>query len=145
MQWKQALLHFEQYLKIERGLSINSINSYSLDVQALVLFHKENSSCTPLNCSKEDVQHFLYEEAKEVEARSQARRISGLKSFFNFLIFEGYREDSPIDLIESPKLAQKRYYLFPKSSNCWIALTLVMHKGIETEPLLKHFMEVDYV
>ena len=107
MQWKQALVHFEQYLKIERGLSVNSINSYSLDVQALVIFHKENDSCTPLNCSKEDVQRFLYEEAKEVEARSQARRISGLKSFFNFLIFEGYRENSPIDLIESPKLGRK--------------------------------------
>ena len=107
MQWKQALVHFEQYLKIERGLSVNSINSYSLDVQALVIFHKENDSCTPLNCSKEDVQRFLYEEAKEVEARSQARRISGLKSFFNFLIFEGYRKNSPIDLIESPKLGRK--------------------------------------
>ncbi|MDB9899507.1 tyrosine recombinase [Flavobacteriaceae bacterium] len=107
MQWKQALVHFEQYLKIERGLSVNSINSYSLDVQALVIFHKENDSCTPLSCSKEDVQRFLYEEAKEVEARSQARRISGLKSFFNFLIFEGYRENSPIDLIESPKLGRK--------------------------------------
>ena len=107
MQWKQALVHFEQYLKIERGLSVNSINSYSLDVQALVIFHKENVSCTPLNCSKEDVQRFLYEEAKEVEARSQARRISGLKSFFNFLIFEGYRKNSPIDLIESPKLGRK--------------------------------------
>ena len=107
MQWKQALVHFEQYLKIERGLSVNSINSYYLDVQALVIFHKENDSCTPLNCSKEDVQRFLYEEAKEVEARSQARRISGLKSFFNFLIFEGYRKNSPIDLIESPKLGRK--------------------------------------
>ena len=107
MQWKQALVHFEQYLKIERGLSVNSINSYSLDVQALVIFHKENDSCTPLNCSKDDVQRFLYEEAKKVEARSQARRISGLKSFFNFLIFEGYRENSPIDLIESPKLGRK--------------------------------------
>ena len=107
MQWKQALVHFEQYLKIERGLSVNSINSYSLDVQALVIFHKENDSCTPLNCSKEEVQRFLYEEAKEVEARSQARRISGLRSFFNFLIFEGFRENSPIELIESPKLGRK--------------------------------------
>ena len=42
-----------------------------------------------------------------MEARSQARRISGLKSFFNFLIFEGYRKNSPIDLIESPKLGRK--------------------------------------
>jgi len=107
MQWKEVLVHFEQYLKIERGLSVNSIISYSLDVQALMIFHKENDSCTPLSCSKEDVQRFLYEEAKEVEARSQARRISGLKSFFNFLIFEGYRENSPIDLIESPKLGRK--------------------------------------
>jgi integrase/recombinase XerD len=49
----------------------------------------------------------LYEEAKEVEARSQARRISGLKSFFNFLVFENYIKRSPIDLIESPKLGRK--------------------------------------
>lgn len=107
MQWKQALQHFEQYLKIERGLSVNSIESYCLDVEALMYFNKKNTSCTPLNCSKDDVQRFLYEEAKQVEARSQARRISGLKSFFNFLIFEGYREESPIDFIESPKLGRK--------------------------------------
>ena len=107
MQWKEALKNYEQYLKIERGLSLNSINSYCLDVQALVSFHSENDSCTPLNCSKEDVQNFLYEEAKEVEARSQARRISGLKSFFNFLVFENYIKTSPIDLIESPKLGRK--------------------------------------
>ena len=107
MQWKEALKHYEQYLKIERGLSLNSISSYCIDVQALESFHSENDSCTPLNCSKEDVQRFLYEEAKEVEARSQARRISGLKSFFNFLVFENYIKTSPIDLIESPKLGRK--------------------------------------
>ena len=107
MHWKQTLQHFEQYLKIERGLSMNSIHSYRLDVEALMFFIEENPSCTPQNCSKEDIQRFLYEEAKKVEARSQARRISGLKSFFNFLIFEGYREDSPVDLIESPKLGRK--------------------------------------
>lgn len=107
MQWKEALKHYEQYLKIERGLSLNSISSYCLDVQALESFHLENDSCTPLSCSKEDVQRFLYEEAKKVEARSQARRISGLKSFFNFLVFENYIKTSPIDLIESPKLGRK--------------------------------------
>ena len=50
---------------------------------------------------------FIYEESKFQSPHTQSRRISGLKSFFNFLIFEGYREDSPIDLIESPKLGQK--------------------------------------
>tara|TARA_B100000767_G_scaffold275659_1_gene314114 strand:+ start:21290 stop:22186 length:897 start_codon:yes stop_codon:yes gene_type:complete len=107
MNWKESLEHYEHYLKIERGLSKNSIASYILDVQSLMIFYSENNSCTPIICSKEDIQHFLYEEAKIVEARSQARRISGLKSFFNFLVFEGYRETSPIDLIESPKLGRK--------------------------------------
>ena len=107
MNWKESLKQYEHYLKIERGLSENSILSYVLDVQALMIFYSENTSITPLNCSKEDLQQFLYEEAKNIEARSQARRISGLKSFFNFLVFEGYRESSPIDLIESPKLGRK--------------------------------------
>lgn len=107
MNWKESLKQYEHYLKIERGLSENSILSYVLDVQALMIFYSENTSITPLNCFKEDVQQFLYEEAKNIEARSQARRISGLKSFFNFLVFEGYRESSPIDLIESPKLGRK--------------------------------------
>jgi integrase/recombinase XerD len=107
MNWKESLKQYEHYLKIERGLSDNSILSYVLDVQALMIFYSENTTRTPLNCSKEDVQQFLYEEAKNVQARSQARRISGLKSFFNFLVFEGYREFSPIDLIESPKLGRK--------------------------------------
>ena len=44
-------------------------------------------------CSKEDAQAYVYHLAKQVNARSQARQISGLK-VFNFLIFEGYREDS---------------------------------------------------
>ena len=107
MNWKESLKQYEHYLKIERGLSDNSILSYVLDVNALMIFYSENTKSTPLNCSKEDVQQFLYEEAKNIEARSQARRISGLKSFFNFLVFEGYRESSPIDLIESPKLGRK--------------------------------------
>lgn len=107
MNWKESLKQYEHYLKIERGLSDNSILSYVLDVQALMIFYSENTTRTPLNCSKEDIQQFLYEEAKNIEARSQARRISGLKSFFNFLVFEGYRESSPIDLIESPKLGRK--------------------------------------
>jgi integrase/recombinase XerD len=107
MNWKESLKQYEHYLKIERGLSDNSILSYVLDVQALMTFYSENTIRTPLNCSKEDIQQFLYEEAKNIEARSQARRISGLKSFFNFLVFEGYRESSPIDLIESPKLGRK--------------------------------------
>jgi integrase/recombinase XerD len=105
MQWNEALIEYKQFLKIERGLSENSISSYCLDVMALIKYFSDNKKSTPLNCSKENVQQFLYEE--NLGSRSQARRISGLKSFFNFLIFENYIESSPIDLIESPKLGRK--------------------------------------
>src|SRR5690606_27559144 len=49
----------------------------------------------------------IYEVAKELNARSQSRIISGLRSFFNFLVFEDYRQENPLDLIESPKTGRK--------------------------------------
>ena len=53
------------------------------------------------------VQQFIYTIAKSINPRSQARIISGLKSFFNYLVFENYREDNPMDLVESPKIGRK--------------------------------------
>ena len=52
-------------------------------------------------------QEFIYHIAKEVNARSQSRIISGLRSFFDFLIFENYRETNPLELIEAPKIGRK--------------------------------------
>ncbi len=107
-QWANALKDYRIYLRLERGLSENSINSYSYDIQGFIdhidAYHPQ---LTITNCQKEDAQAYIYALAKKVNARSQARQISGLKSFFNFLIFEGYREDSPMDLIESPKTGRK--------------------------------------
>ena len=107
-QWANALKDYQIYLRLERGLSENSINSYSYDIQGFI-DHVEtyHPRLTITNCQKEDAQAYIYALAKKVNARSQARQISGLKSFFNFLIFEGYREDSPMDLIESPKTGRK--------------------------------------
>lgn len=108
MLWKNALQDFALYLKIERGLSENTIENYFLDVKDLIAFLvQEKESRGPLDCDKATIQAYIYHLSKTVNARSQARRISGLKSFFNFMIFEGYRKDSPMDLIESPKLGRK--------------------------------------
>ena len=61
MQWKQALVHFEQYLKIERGLSNNSISNYSFDVKKLINYLEDNSIIvSPLIISKETIQQFIY-------------------------------------------------------------------------------------
>ena len=108
MKWKNALTDYKHYLKLERGLSENSINSYTLDVVKLIRFLDDNSiNTTPLNISSSTIKEFIYQVAKVVNERSQARLISGLKSFFNYLVFEDYRIDNPLELIESPKIGRK--------------------------------------
>lgn len=108
MKWQQALEDYTNYLKIERGLSINSINSYSRDVKKLIRFLEHNDiTISPVKITKETIQEFIYQIAKEVNARSQSRTISGLRSFFDFLIFENYRESNPLELIEAPKIGRK--------------------------------------
>ncbi|MCM4151288.1 site-specific tyrosine recombinase XerD [Arenibacter sp. N53] len=108
MNWKQALHDFQHYLNLERGLSKNSISNYVLDVEKLILFlEKHQLADTPLQIKKETIQQFIYELAKQVNPRSQSRIISGLKSFFNYLVFEDYRKDNPMELIESPKIGRK--------------------------------------
>ncbi|MCF7569348.1 site-specific tyrosine recombinase XerD [Sabulilitoribacter arenilitoris] len=108
MKWQHALKDYQLYLKIERGLSQNSIDSYSTDIQKLIAFLEENNiNSSPISVTSEVVQQFIYETAKHVNARSQSRMISGLRSFFNYLVFEDYRKKNPLELIESPKIGRK--------------------------------------
>jgi integrase/recombinase XerD len=108
MTWHQALSDFKNYLLLERGLAENSVLNYSLDIKKLINYLEANSiAISPLKISEEILQQFIYEVAKVVNARSQSRIISGLKSFFIYLIFEGYRENNPMELIESPKIGRK--------------------------------------
>tara|TARA_R110002012_G_scaffold206357_1_gene376115 strand:+ start:28254 stop:29165 length:912 start_codon:yes stop_codon:yes gene_type:complete len=108
MTWKHALTDFSLYLKIERGLSKNTIDSYSFDIEKLMLFLDDNSIViSPIAINSETIQQFIYQIAKNVNPRSQSRIISGLRSFFSFLVFEDYRADNPIDLIESPRIGRK--------------------------------------
>ena len=108
MNWKSLITDFEFFLRIERGLSENTVVNYSNDLYALAYFIEKNKiEEKPQNCTKETLQQFIYNQSKLIGANSQARRISAIKSFFNFLIFENYRDNSPADLIESPKIGRK--------------------------------------
>jgi integrase/recombinase XerD len=108
MSWSSYIKRFQSYLKIERGLSKNTIDNYTYDLEKLVLYLESNEiTLSPVSIDEETVQQFIYSVSKEVNARSQARIISGLKSFFNYLIFEDYRSSSPLELIESPRLGRK--------------------------------------
>ncbi len=108
MSWRRLINDFKFYLQIERGLSKNTVMSYSHDISSFVDF-MENSNIkeSPQNCSKETLQQFIFTQSKLIGSNSQARRVSALKSFFNFLIFENYCQDSPADLIEAPKIGRK--------------------------------------
>lgn len=108
MNWKNSIKDYKYYLRIERGLSDNTISNYSRDLNKLALFLSQNEILkNPLTITKKEIQQFIYQLAKEVQPPSQARIISGLKGFFAYLIFEDYREDNPMDLIETPKVGRK--------------------------------------
>lgn len=108
MNWESYIKNYQSYLKIERGLSKNTIANYTFDIERLCLFLNENAiAVSPIKISEETIQQFIYAISSQVNARSQARIISGLKSFFSYLIFEDYRVDNPLELIDSPKTGRK--------------------------------------
>lgn len=108
MNWESYIKNYQSYLKIERGLSKNTIVNYSFDIERLCLFLDQNDMLvSPIKITEESLLQFIYSVSKEVNPRSQARIISGLKSFFSYLIFEDYRTDNPLELIEAPKTGRK--------------------------------------
>lgn len=108
MKWSSAIKDYQLFLKIERGLSSNTISSYTNDLEKLLLFLSENTmGISPISIDETTIQQFIYDAAKKINPRSQARLISGLKSFFEYLVFEGYRKTNPTDLLEAPKIGRK--------------------------------------
>ena len=108
MNWQVHIKSYQSYLRIERGLSKNTIDNYAFDIQRLCGYLEQNNIVvSPIQIDEELLQAFIYDVAKQVNARSQARIISGLKSFFSYLIFEDFRKDNPLELIESPRIGRK--------------------------------------
>jgi integrase/recombinase XerD len=108
MKWQHAIKDYQLFLKIERGLSQNTIDSYTRDIQKLINYlEKNNLKASPTKIEASIVQQFIYEVAKDVKPRTQSRIISGLRNFFDYLIFEDYRNNNPTELIEIPKIGRK--------------------------------------
>lgn len=108
MNWSLAIKNYSNYLKIERGLSMNSVNSYCSDVSKLVTYLNQFRIDNDIfSISYDTIKEFLYYSSKLISSRSQARLISSLKSFFNYLQFEGLRTNNPMELIETPKIGRK--------------------------------------
>lgn len=104
MLWKDALYDYQMYLKLEKRVSANTIEGYLRDIQKLINY----SDKQPLDYSQDDLRDFVHDFASsEYSVRSQARVISGLKSFFGYLQLEDFREDNPTSLLETPKIGMK--------------------------------------
>lgn len=108
MNWESSIENFKNFLRLERGLSQNSINSYEYDLNLFKSYLKSNSiNISPLECDSETIKRYLYSELSTKKTRSMARGISALKSYYNYLVFENLIKMSPLSDIDTPKLEKK--------------------------------------
>ncbi|MDX9694467.1 MAG: site-specific tyrosine recombinase XerD [Bacteroidales bacterium] len=109
MNWEQTIIQFRNFLKLERSLSGNSIDAYETDIRKLVAFLEIKKQTTlPQQIKLEDLKNFIeWINELGLHARSQMRIISGLKSFFKFLLLDNQIESDPTRLLESPKTGRK--------------------------------------
>lgn len=107
MSWKSSIDEFKYYLKVERSLSENSIMAYIRDVNKLRLF-AEKKNISEIKVTKDNIVEFINKIKEDgISARTQARVISSLKSFYKYLVIEDLINTNPIELIESPKIGLK--------------------------------------
>lgn len=101
---KNIIKSYQRYLKLQRGYSANTLEAYERDLQKL-LTYLEGERKHVLDVRLEDLQHFaagLHDIG--IGPRSQCRILSGVRSFYRFLQLDGYRDDDPTELLESPVL-----------------------------------------
>ena len=97
---------YHSYLRLERGLSPNSVEAYEQDLDKLFAYC-ERMGIAADKATFEDLQGFVYEEFGDgANSRTQSRILSGVRSFYRFLLYHNLREDDPSELLESPRKEQ---------------------------------------
>jgi integrase/recombinase XerD len=109
MNWVPTIKGFKNYLQLERSLSSNSIEAYLRDVEKFVQFLVlKGIDVNPEKVEQQQVEDFLqWVSAIGLNARSQARILSGLKAFYKYLLMEDIIDIAPTELLESPKIGRK--------------------------------------
>lgn len=109
MKWEESKKGFENYLKLEKSLSQNSIAAYINDINKLIEFLGKNfKKIGPERVKLNHLKKFVeWLNERGVSPRTQARTISGIKSFYKYLLIEGKIGSDPTALLESPKIGRK--------------------------------------
>lgn len=104
-RWNREAKKFEQYIRLEKGLSKNTVTAYMRDYTAFAHFILRKYNVAPTKVEQHMVERYLaylYEECNHAKA-SQARELSGVKAFFNYLLLNDKIEQSPTELVATPK------------------------------------------
>jgi integrase/recombinase XerD len=109
MDWKSSVAGFKSYLQLERSLSANSIDAYLHDIDKLIQFLDYSKyTIPPEQIELSNLKEFVkWISNLGMSAKSQARVISGIKSFYKFLLMENLITNNPSDLLEGPKIGRK--------------------------------------
>lgn len=94
---------YRTYLKLERGLSANTVAAYLMDYERLQAY-AEAHGIDVVKASYDDLQAFVFDTFKQIKSvRTQARLVAGIHSFYRFLLYHHYIEQDPSELLETPK------------------------------------------
>jgi integrase/recombinase XerD len=109
MTWPVALKNFQTYLRLERSMSLNTIEAHLDDVQKLVQYLEiVQSPLLPLQLQQKDIESFiLWINEMGLAATSQARILAGIRAFYKYLLVEDLLDDDPTELLEGPRLNRK--------------------------------------
>jgi integrase/recombinase XerD len=109
IMWKEFIADYKKYLRLEKSLSENSIHAYISDIEKLTTYlSQKKPELLPEQLTLKDIQMFLtWCNDIGFSSRSQTRLISGLKSFFTFLLLENIITKNPCSLLETPRMGRK--------------------------------------
>ena len=107
MSWERSIKEFKSYLKIERSLSNNTVEAYLRDIKKLQIFAQEKN-ISDIEITSNNIKEFIaFINKEKISARTQSRIVSGIKSFYKYLILEDYIKINPTDLIDTPRIGVK--------------------------------------
>ena len=108
MDWQRALKGYRSYLQLERSLSANTVEAYMRDVTQLEHFCEDQGFESPDEVKTETLKEFVQKIAEiGLSANTQSRMVSGVRSFYKYLLLEDKIETDPSNLLETPKIGRK--------------------------------------